>query len=170
MTVPRVVRSRTIDAPAEQVWAVLGDLSRHGELIPATRVDAPARTTRPGDRITAVSAGLFVDRMVTESVRATPPGAPWGRWATLRKVGPILAGTAHVAVVACGATASTVVWAEDVSVRGLTAGARRPRGAGAILDVVAGPFLDVGLALMSDLALARLSALARRGRAALPST
>lgn len=144
----RVVRSRDIDAPADQVWAVLGDLSRHGELIPATRMQAPERTTQTGDRVTAVSAGLLIDHMETVTVRATRPGAPWGRWATLRKTGPILLGTADVAVLARYEHTCTAVWAETVLLRG-----PRLRPVDALVNLA--------LAAMSAWALARLADVAQ---------
>ncbi|MHB1489767.1 MAG: hypothetical protein ACYCTH_04640, partial [Cellulomonas sp.] len=86
-------------APAPDVWSLVGNVRRHEELIPLTRVDAPDRVTRPGDEIVARSAGVLVDRMVTTTVEsageaATDPG--WGRWATFTKLGPVLLGEAHL--------------------------------------------------------------------------
>ena len=133
-------------APPPLVWSVVGNLCRHEELIPLTRMEAPDRETHVGDLIVARSAVVVVDRMVTTSVRtagdsATDPG--WGRWATFEKLGPVLLGTAHLVVRAAGHQRCRVVWAEDV---------RFARGA-------PGPSipLDLSLTLMSDLALRRLA-------------
>ncbi|WP_448630458.1 hypothetical protein [Cellulomonas soli] len=148
---PRVVRHRRIEAPAPDVWAVLGTLTRHDELIPLTRVDAPDRELRVGDRVTAVTAEVVVDRMTVTAVHhhgQDPAADDWARWATLRKDGPVLVGDAHVVVRARGRHACDVLWAEDV----------RTTVAGAALA----PAVDVALALMSDLALARLDAIVTR--------
>jgi hypothetical protein len=135
-----------VHAPAPLVWSVVGNLRRHVELIPLTRMEAPDRETRVGDLIVARSAVVVVDRMVTTSVRsvgdaATDPG--WGRWATFEKLGPVLLGTAHLVVRADGHHRCLVVWAEDV---------RFARGAPGL-----GALLDLSLTLMSDLALRRLA-------------
>ena len=133
-------------APAPLVWSLIGNLRRHEELIPLTRIDAPDRVTRRGDEIVARSAMVLVDRMVTTSVRsageaATDPG--WARWATFAKLGPVLHGEAHLVVRARGHHQCLVVWAEDV---------RFARDAPLL-----GVPLDLSLALMSELALRRLS-------------
>ncbi len=127
------------------MWSLVGNLHRHEELIPLTRVDAPDRETRTGDEIVARSAVVLVDRMVTTEVRATGDAADpgWGRWATFAKVGPVLLGEAHLVVRARGHDRCVVVWAEDV---------RFARDVPALV----GP-LDLSLALMSDLALRRLA-------------
>lgn len=135
-------------APAPLVWSVVGNLRRHDELIPLTRMEAPDRETRAGDLVVARSAVVIEDRMVTASMRsvgdaATDPG--WGRWATFEKVGPVLLGTAHLVVRADGHDRCLVVWAEDVRF------ARDVPGLGAPLDL--------SLTLMSDLALRRLARL-----------
>lgn len=142
------MRSRLIHAPAPWVWEVVGNLSRHGSLIPLTTVHAPDRPTRVGDEITARSALVLVDRMVTTRVRErgmdphSPGWARWARWATFRKTGPLLVGEAHVLVSARDASSCVVIWAENV-------GTTR---AGALLRAP----VDLSLALMSDLALLRL--------------
>ena len=143
---PRVVRSRLVHAPAPLVWSLVGNLHRHEELIPLTRIDAPDRVTRTGDMIVARSAVVLVDRMVTTNVQSaggTATGSGWGRWATFAKVGPVLLGEAHLVVRARGHHQCLVVWAEDV---------RLARDA-----PVLGVPLDLSLVLMSDLALRRLA-------------
>ncbi|GAA3798933.1 hypothetical protein [Cellulomonas soli] len=151
VTPPRVVRHRRIEAPAPDVWAVLGRLTRHAALVPLTTVDAPDRELRVGDRVTAVTAEVVVDRMVVTAVRRRgedPTADDWARWATLHKEGPLLVGDAHLVVRARGRHACEVLWAEDV----------RTTIAGAALE----PFVDVALAIMSDRALARLDGLVAR--------
>lgn len=150
-TPPGVVRARYVHAPATRVWATVADLSRHGDLVPFTTVDAPARELRVGDRIRATTASLIVDRMVVTAVRRRgddPDAEGWARWATLRKDGPVLVGEAHLVVVARGPAACTVLWAEDV----------RASVAGSLLA----PLVDLGLALTGDVALARLDRLVSR--------
>ncbi|MGN8244704.1 hypothetical protein ACTHAM_001806 [Cellulomonas soli] len=144
---PRVVRHRRIEASAPDVWAVLGTLTRHDALVPWTRVDAPDRELQVGDRVTAVTAEVVVDRMVVTAVRRRgedPDADDWARWATLHKEGPVLVGDAHLVVRARGRHACEVLWAEDV----------HTTVAGAALE----PVVDVALAVMSDVALARLDA------------
>lgn len=144
---PRVVRSREICAPAPRAWELVGNLHRHGELIPLTVMEAPDRPTRTGDVVVATSALVVVDRMVTTRVleRGEHDGArDWARWATLTKTGPVLVGEAHLVVRARGPERCVVVWAEDVE---LTLAGRALR-----------PAVDLSLALMSDLALRRLAA------------
>lgn len=155
---PRVVRSRLIPAPAPWVWEVVGNLRRHEDLIPLTSVDAPDRPTRVGDRITATSAHVLVDRMVTTRVRErgmdphSPGWARWARWATFRKTGPLLVGEAHLLVSARSASSCLVIWAEDVDTAHGAALLRLP--------------VDLSLGLMCDLALLRLDLLVRGERRA----
>lgn len=146
---PRVVRHRVVDAQADDVWAVVGNLREHERLIPLTRITAPDRGARAGDSVVAVSVRVVVDRMTVLSVREAPQGA---RWAELEKTGPLLTGRAHVAVRPWGPGRTLVVWAEDVTFAPLSGTV-----AGRLVDAVQ----DRVLAAMCDLALARLARLVR---------
>lgn len=151
---PRVVRSRRLHVSAETVWALLADLSQHAALIPLTTMQAPARVTEPGDVIVARTAKVLVDRMTTLRVDshgddADVPG--WVRVATLRKDGPLLFGTAGIAVRSDGPGRATALWAEDVSMPALGK-----------LGRLLAPVLDLSLGLMGKFALARLAAELRK--------
>ena len=145
--VPRVVRRRVVEAGVDDVWALVSNLREHERLIPLTKIAAPDRTVRAGDRVVAVSARFVVDRMTVLAVRETQRRA---RWAELEKTGPLLAGRAHVAVRPCGPRSTLVVWAEDVTFAPLASTV-----AGRLVDAVQ----DLVLTAMCDLALARLARL-----------
>src|SRR5699024_8853411 len=63
--------SRVIDADAERVFAAITTLELHRDLIPCTRVEAPAPPLRRGDRVVATSLGVLRDTMLIS--RARPP-------------------------------------------------------------------------------------------------
>ncbi len=119
-TVQRMV-TRTLDLPPDQAFRLVAALGEHGRWIPLTRVTTPAGPTREGDIVVARSAGLFVDRM--QVVRLDPP-----RTLVLRKLGPVLLGTATITV-APGAHRgeASVSWVYDARLRG-------PLPASAVLD------------------------------------
>lgn len=102
---------RTLPAPVDEVFALLSDVRGHGRWIPLTRVQAPRRPLRPGDRVSALTAGVFRDRMVVTEVIA-------GRRLTLRKTGPVLGGTTTIAVAPRGADATVVRWDYDAHLAG----------------------------------------------------
>ena len=151
---PRIVRARKINASADAVWRVMADLSRHGELIPMTVMDAPARITVPGDVAVAVSSGFLVDSMITTRVGSrgnSPDDGDWVRFAYLRKTGRVLGGTAGIAVRSDGPGRCTALWAEDVTVPALKS-----------LSRFVEPILDVALGGMLILALRRLESAVER--------
>lgn len=149
---PRVVRHREFNAAADVVWAHLADLSRHGDFIPLTRVDAPKGDARPGDRVVARTAAIFVDRMrVLEALQRDEE--VWTALAILRKEGPLLLGTAAIAVRSRGPGRCTAFWAEDVYLPGP-----------ALVTRLLAPVLDLVLAAMGTVALRRLARALRRRR------
>lgn len=114
-------------APA--VWETLADLAGHHRWVPLTTTDAPPPPPRPGDRLTAVTAGVLVDRMLV--TRARPPLEGRPGVLTLEKIGPILLGPVRIVVAPAGPAACTVDWREHVHLAGplprrLTAALLRP--------------------------------------------
>jgi hypothetical protein len=105
------------DAPVRLVWDELVDWAGHAEWIPATRVEvAPGDPTAPGARFTAWT-GLgrlaLEDRM--EVVSCAWDDAAGSGTCEVRKLGPVLTGTAGFTVRPDGAGA-VVEWREDVVV------------------------------------------------------
>ena len=156
--------SARLTLSAEEAWALVTDVRNHARWVPLTRLDvAPAAgspTTGPGagtglalgDTFTAVSgpgAGRgwpgLPDRMTLEHL--TPPDSATGTpgRAVYRKRGPVLLGTAGVHVGPEDPSSCTVVWTEDVHLRGL------PRG-------LTAPVLRPVLALMLRVVMRRLRA------------
>lgn len=120
---------RTLPVPADQAFALLADLHGHGRWIPWTRMDAPAREPRVGDEILALSAGVLPDRMRVERVEAP-------RVLELRKLGPLLLGTARIEVRALSPHFCRVRWTESVHLSGpLPAALTRPL-MGALLEAM----------------------------------
>lgn len=117
--------------PAEAAWALVTDVRNHARWVPLTRIDAAA-TLGLGDGFTAVSGpgarrgvpGL-PDRMVVEEL--TVPDSATGAIgvARYRKLGPVLLGTAEVRV-RPAVDACTLIWTEDVHLRGLPRGLTAP--------------------------------------------
>lgn len=117
--------------PAEAAWALVTDVRNHARWVPLTRIDAVADLGL-GDGFTAVSGpgarrgvpGL-PDRMVVEEL--TVPDSATGAVgvARYRKLGPVLLGTAEVRVRPAG-DAATLIWTEDVHLRGLPRGLTAP--------------------------------------------
>lgn len=101
----------------ERVYDVLADLSGHHRWIPLTRTDAPARPARPGDRLHAVTARFFVDRMVVTQV-VPPPGPDGVAVLRLRKTGPVLLGSVRLEIRRLGPARCEALWREDVWLRG----------------------------------------------------
>ena len=109
---------------AETAWELVTDVRNHDRWVPLTRIDAPA-SLGLGDGFTAVSGpgarrgvpGL-PDRMVVEHLTLPDTAAGVTGIATYRKLGPLLLGTAEVRVRPAG-DACTLIWTEDVHLRGL---------------------------------------------------
>lgn len=140
--------ARTLPLPAEAAFALVTDLSRHGEWIPLTRMDVPRRPLRVGDAVVATTARVLVDRMTV--VRLDPPLGGDDGVAVLRKNGPLLLGAARITVRSAGPGRARVVWDEDVWLRGPL-----PRG---LSRGLLAPFLDA----MGALALWRIGRSVRR--------
>lgn len=102
---------RILPVPVDEAFALLSDVRAHGRWIPLTRVQAPSRPLRPGDRVSALTAGIFRDRMVVTDVID-------GRLLSLRKTGPVLEGTTTIAVTPRGADATVVQWTYDAHLAG----------------------------------------------------
>ncbi|MDD9207988.1 SRPBCC family protein [Georgenia sp. 10Sc9-8] len=79
-----------IPLPVEETFALVTDLRRHGEWIPLTRVQAPV-ALRESARVSALTAGVFRDRMVVQDIIEP-------RLLELEKVGPVLLGRVTIAV------------------------------------------------------------------------
>jgi hypothetical protein len=108
---------RTIPASADETFALLADLRGHHRWIPLTTTDAPPPPARPGDALTALTAGVLPDRMRVEHVR--PPSVDGGPGVLgVRKLGPVLLGDVEITVTPAGPGASVVDWREDVWLRG----------------------------------------------------
>ncbi|KGM13327.1 SRPBCC family protein [Cellulomonas bogoriensis] len=159
MTGNRVAVSRVVGVPAAVAWATLTDVRRHQRWVPLTRIEAPA-SLAVGDTFTGVSGPTAVgggpglaDTMVVVRLDAPVPasgrvGAVTGV-AELRKVGPVLLGTAEIRVRPLGASHCEVTWVEDVHLRG-------PRWR--VWPVVTGAVLRVPLAVMGAVVLRRAAA------------
>ncbi|WP_163543806.1 hypothetical protein [Occultella kanbiaonis] len=117
---PATVTSRVIGLDATALFDRVTALANHERLIPLTRICAPARRPRVGDRVVATSAWVLRDVMLLTHYER-PDGvadlgsavAPVGR-AIYRKTGPLLLGTAEIVVTALGPTTARVDWSEDV--------------------------------------------------------
>lgn len=133
---------RILPLPAAEAFALVADVRGHGRWIPLTRVQAPARALRPGDRVSALTAGVFRDRMVVTD--AIP-----GRLLALRKAGPVLAGTTTIAVTPRGAQDSVVQWTYDAHL------------AGPLPRALTGPVVTAALELMAAVVLWRMERAAR---------
>lgn len=130
MTCPAVCAAVVLPVPAGRAWATVTDVAAHARWIPLTRIDAPRPAPLAlGDVFTAVSGpgatrggpGL-PDRMVLAELTDPVPArgrtpARTGR-AVYRKLGPVLLGTAEVAVRPLGAGHCQVTWTERVHLRG----------------------------------------------------
>lgn len=108
---------RVLDVPPERAFQLVATLREHGRWIPLTRVDAPTGVPRAGDVVVARTAGVFVDRMQVLTV--DPP-----RTLVLRKLGPVLLGTATITVTAASGGRSRVSWTYDARLRGPLPAAR----------------------------------------------
>ncbi|WP_169579591.1 SRPBCC family protein [Ruania albidiflava] len=104
--------SRVIDADAERVFAAITTLELHRDLIPLTRVQAPAPPLRRGDRVVATSLGVLRDTMLV--TRTEPPQDGRRGVVVFDKTGPVLLGRARIAVTALGSRTCRVDWTEDV--------------------------------------------------------
>lgn len=128
---------RLLPLPAADAFDLVTDVREHGRWIPLTRVQAPARALQPGDRVSALTAGVFRDRMVVTDVIA-------GRLLALRKAGPLLAGTTTIAVTPRGAGDSVVQWTYDAYL------------AGPLPRALTGPVVTAALEAMAALVLWRI--------------
>ncbi|TDE94107.1 hypothetical protein EXU48_11720 [Occultella glacieicola] len=117
---PATVTSRVIGLDAVALFDRVTALANHERLIPLTRVHAPHRRPRVGDRVVATSAGVLRDVMLlTQYERpdgvADPRSAVAGVGrAVYRKLGPVLLGRAEIVVTALGPATARVDWTEDV--------------------------------------------------------
>lgn len=134
--------ARVLDVPPERAFRLVAALGEHGRWIPLTRVTAPSGVPSIGDEVVARSAGVFVDRM--QVVGVDPP-----RELVLRKLGPVLLGTATITVVQVAAGRSRVSWTYDAHLRGPL------RASGVLIPV---------LEAMAGLAMWRMSRWLRRTR------
>ncbi|MPV38732.1 SRPBCC family protein [Georgenia subflava] len=107
---------RALPVPAAAAFGLLTDLAGHHRWIPLTRTDAPPAPPRPGDLLTAVTAGVLPDRMVVTEVRA--PAGDTAGVLRVRKEGPLLLGPVTIAVEPAGHDRCTVRWTEEVWLRG----------------------------------------------------
>lgn len=108
---------------AVEAWARVLDLRAHGEIIPFTSVpgDAPgAAELVSGTRFVARTAWGpigFDDPMIVDDI--TPPTSTSPGRARIRKEGNIVRGWVDVMVTPDGPAASTLEWAQEISVRGV---------------------------------------------------
>lgn len=119
MTAPTVVASVDVNASPARAWEVVTTLLNHERWIPWTRISAPDRPLRLGDRVTAVSVGVIVDRMVVTANRNREsrivPGE-FDRRITLTKVGPLLMGQADLVVLALSRNRARIMWGENIAI------------------------------------------------------
>jgi hypothetical protein len=108
---------RTLPAPAPVAFALLADLRGHHRWIPLTSTDAPPPPVRRGDTLTALTAGIFPDRMRVEDVRHPDDVHHHGEL-HVRKLGPVLLGDVRITVTPTGPGTSVADWREDVWLRG----------------------------------------------------
>jgi hypothetical protein len=113
-----------LDVAAPDVWDLVTNVRNHARWVPLTRIETPGPRLAVGDTFTAVTgprAGRggrgLTDRMILE--RLDPPSGSRPGVAVYRKLGPVLLGEATVQVRPTGPASCTVVWTEDVHLRGL---------------------------------------------------
>lgn len=100
---------RSLPAPPERVFEVLGDLPAYGQFQPLTRIRATPGPIRPGWSFvayTGIGPASVADRMV---VTAWEPGAHF----TVVKIGPVLDGWATVHLTPEGG-GTRLVWREEI--------------------------------------------------------
>ena len=113
----RFTAHREIAAPAQVVWDLVTDWSRHGDWVPLTQMTVTEDTGGVGTRFTGRS-GLgplaFDDPMVVTGWE--PPTSVRAGTASLRKEGAVVLGTAEVQVVPLPGERCRLRWTEDVAV------------------------------------------------------
>ncbi|NMR20491.1 SRPBCC family protein [Cellulomonas fimi] len=118
-----VVVSRTLPLPAAAAWDLVADPRNHPRWIPLTRVEVRGVPLAAGSRVVGITGPTarrggtgLVDRMVVDRFDAPTDRADGV--CELRKVGPVLLGTAGVRVTPLGHATSRVTWTEDVHLAG----------------------------------------------------
>jgi hypothetical protein len=94
--------------PADEAYALLCDWADHARWVPFTRVDV-----HDEDTFTAYTG---IGRLVLIDHMAVTARNDEGRELSVAKLGPTLRGAASFRVVPLSATASSVLWTEDVAV------------------------------------------------------
>ena len=104
-------------APARAVWDELVDWERHGEWIPATRMDVPpGGATEPGQEFTAYTGlGPLALKDHMRVVRCDWDDSTSSGDCEVEKLGPVLRGSAGFTVSPTPG-GSSIVWIEDVTV------------------------------------------------------
>ena len=113
----RFTAHREIAAPAQVVWDLVTDWSRHGDWVPLTQMTVTEDTGGVGTRFTGrsgVGPLAFDDPMVVTGWE--PPTAVRAGTASLRKEGGVVLGSAEVQVVPLPGDRCRLRWTEDVAV------------------------------------------------------
>lgn len=144
---PPVMVSRALPVAAVRAFAWVADPRTHPHWIPATRIAGPTNEPGVGREFIMVSgprgrAG-FTDRMVTELL--DPPTATASGQVRVRKLGPVLHGTAGFVVRSEGPNRCRVLWWEAVRIGGPPVG------------MLTRPFVDAALRVMMTVSLRRLA-------------
>jgi len=116
--VPAIVVRRTVDAPSEQVWAVLADFAGYGRWVPLTTMAFDPPPVRVGWGFagrTGLGRAGFVDSMLV--TRWEPPDVDGRARFSIRKTGRLLAGWADITLGVRPDRHTDVVWREEIVLR-----------------------------------------------------
>lgn len=151
----RIRTELTIDAPAEEVWALITDWPAQSRWIPLTTVildrHSPAGSGTRFTGRTRLGPIRFDDPMEVTEWQPVTDGTP-GR-CQIRKLGPWLTGWAEIDVRPAGA-GTRVAWSEDIQLRWM------PRFA----DRVLGPVIAVAGSALFGRTLRKMAAELARSR------
>ena len=122
------VVKRDLPLPAARVFDELVDLKGHAAWVPLTRVQVLTGDGGPGTEFVATSGigplalpdRMRVDELDREAMTVR-----------ITKIGPVLTGLVHLAVISTGPRTSRLEWVEDIRVPGVPQFLGKPVGAAA---------------------------------------
>ena len=120
---------RDLPLPAKVVFERLIDWPGHADWVPLTRMRVLSGSGGPGTEFiatTGIGPLALPDRMRVDELDAE------SMTVRITKLGPVLTGPVHLSVTATSATASRVLWVEDVRVPGLPSLLTKPVATAAV--------------------------------------